>query len=131
MMRVVVDGAQCAFLHVELAENHDTGTAQSADHLRIGINDMVCAAETVGGRNAGNVDVVFDSHRDAVEGAQALLAFGSLGSRIGLRHGSLATEGDVAVERAPHGIGALEVCAHQSPRIEHAAFDPSRELCNR
>jgi hypothetical protein len=92
---------------------------------------MVCAAETVSGRNPGNVDVVFDSHRNAVEGAQALLPFGSLGSHIGLRHGSLATEGDVAVERAPHGIGALEVCARQSPRIEHAAFDPSRELCNR
>jgi hypothetical protein len=91
----------------------------------------VCTVEAVGGGDPGNVDVVFDSHSDAVEGAQALLAFGSLGSHIGLRHGSLATEGAVAVERAPHGIGALEVCARQSPRIEHAAFDPSRELCNR
>ena len=91
MMRVVVDGAERAFLHVELAENHGTCGAQSADHLCIDSgNGMVPAAEAIGRRDPGNIDVVLGSDGNAVDWAQPLLARGSPGCLLGFCDGALA-----------------------------------------
>src|SRR5215831_10032537 len=90
-MRVVVDSAKRTFLHVELAENHSACGSQALNHSGIGTGRSVYATETVGGRDPGDIDVVFDGDGNAVESAQALLALGSLSCLLGLSDRALAT----------------------------------------
>src|SRR4029434_8187562 len=52
VMRIVVDGAQGSFLHVELAQNDRTLCSKPAHDLRIGAGRRMCAAEAIAGRHA-------------------------------------------------------------------------------
>jgi hypothetical protein len=91
MMRVVVDGAERAFLHVELAKNHGACGSQSADYLCIDCgNGMVSAAKAIGRRDPGNIDVVLGGDGDAVDWAQPLLARGSPGCLLGVCERAIA-----------------------------------------
>src|SRR5262249_35638909 len=113
VMRIVVDGAQGAFLHVELAQDQGAVRPEPTHDLRIGAGERMGAAKTIAGRQADNIDIVLDGDRDAVEGPQTRLALSSEGCLLGPCLRLVLAPGEVAVEPAANTRGPPQIDVEQ------------------
>jgi hypothetical protein len=86
------------------------------------------AAKTIAGRHAGNIDIVLDGDRDAVEGSQTRLALSSEGCLLGVCLRLVPAQDEVAVERAADTRGARQINVEQVARVKFASLNAPRQL---
>ena len=68
---VVVGGAERRFMHVEFAEDHRAAGLECTDDEGVAGGDVVAIVfSAAGGGHTGNVDIVFDRNRNAIEQAE-------------------------------------------------------------
>ena len=128
-MRIVARRAQRAFVHVQLAENDRARGAQAANDFGISLRDAVGrTANSIAGWHAGEIDIVLDGDRDAVDRAQALFHPRPAGGRCRLRNGAIAAKRDEAVEISTDALCSGEVAARQFQRICLTGPDQTSKL---
>ena len=68
----IFTGSAEAFIQVGLAQDQRTGTKQALDDVRVAIGWHVAAGQAAGRGQAGDLDIVLDRDRHAVEAADRL-----------------------------------------------------------
>ncbi len=128
-MRVVGGSTKRAFVHVGLADQDGTRSAQPRDHVRIARHRLFAARHAGARRPAGNVDVVLDRQRYAVEPTDHAIAATVLGGARLLLH-QAETQPHIRVEARVDPFDRLLIRIGQCLRFGAPGGQPVQQLVN-
>ena len=115
---------------MHLAEDYRAGLAQGSHRFGIGRRrpEMIPRRAECPGRQSGDIDHVFDSHRHAVQGPANMTVARFQGAGLGLRQRTLAVGSAPGMNNVVDFIDPCKAGFHQLNRIDIPGDDPTRHI---
>ena len=135
VVRVVRRAAECGFVHVQFAQDDGAGLSQPVRHSSIGFGcsgrAAFARAQTVGRRQARNVDVVLERNGDAIQWPKSPPLTGAFAGAFGVRQSIALAQGYVGIQRPADAHCPADEQFGQGDGIDPVLLDQRREVRNR